>query len=256
MTKPKPKRAQPVFLTHSHSLSDDSKLKLKELLGFGDVDFLTDSVRRQYPGMMIVQREPGAPLLLAPDPNGAVGPAVKNIGKAILDVEAALGLYVNGAHHFDEIPRPTDYVKAFKPIEKKAIELYNLVCELGGYESNQFVLEGADQDSIEAALLELYRVAGSVIKAFDGLSSKGAKKDNARAAVVRRLRQIFHDYSQEPIIGSIQKTPFKCREEAEQRELEFVKIAMEDAKIPKSYVDLPKLFRDPRCAVAEKKTDG
>lgn len=256
MTKPKQKKAEPVFLAHSFSLRDEAKSKLIELLGFSDVDPLDDSVRRQLPGKKIVRRKPGAPLILGHDPDGTADETGPDVGMAILKIEAALGLYVYGAVHIDEIPRATDYVNAFKPIGKRAAELLNMLHGLGGYFSDQFTVKRADQDAIEAALMELLQVANSVVKDFEALPSKGAKKNNALAEVVRRLRRIFRDYYQGPVDGRRKSGAFQYRAEKEKRELDFVKTALLDARIiAKGYSDLPRLFRDPRCALNEERSD-
>lgn len=180
--------------------------------------------------------------------------------KAIIDVEKALGLGHYGDVHMDYIPRPTDYVSAFKPIEKDAIRLHNSLCELGGYFSEQFPKNGADQDAIEAALLLLAQVAGAVVKDFEALSSKGAPKNNAITEVTRRLRRIFRDNYKGSQTGRTKKGAFEFRAKEEKLEVEFVVMALLAARLisasearttPADRVE--RLFLDPRCAMPDQR---
>lgn len=172
--------------------------------------------------------------------------------KAIQDAEKALGLGLYGAVHLDDIPRPADYVAAFKPIKKDAIKLFNSLCQLGGYFSEQFVKNGADQDAIEAALLSLNGVAGAVIKDFEALPSKGAPKNNALAEVTRRLRRAFRENFRGAKNERKKKGAFQFRSENEKLEIEFVETALLSARLipkAKSTSRVQRLFLDPRCAM-------
>lgn len=172
----------------------------------------------------------------------------------ILDVEIVLGFGIDGARHLDEIPRPADYVAAFKPLEKKALDLFDALCELSGYYTEQFTKRNANQDAIEAALLELHKVANGVIKEFQGKPSQGARKSNALTEVIRRLRRIFRMYYGGPVDKRRKSGAFSYRTEAEKHELEFVWVALRDARlIPAKYTGLEGLFRDPRCALPEER---
>lgn len=174
--------------------------------------------------------------------------------QSILDVEMALGLGIDGAPHLDEIPRPADYVAAFRPLEKKALDLFDALCELNGYYTEQFKKRNASQDAIEAALLELHQVANGVIKEFQGKPSKGARKNNALAEVILRLRHTFRTYYGGPVEKRRKSGAFSYRADAEKHELEFVRIALRDARlIPAKYTGLEALFRDPRCTPHEER---
>lgn len=168
--------------------------------------------------------------------------------QSILDVEMALGLGIEGARHLDEIPRPADYVAAFAPLEKKALALFDALCELSGYYTEQFTKRNANQDAIEAALLELHKVANGVIKEFQGKPSKGARKNNALAEVILRLRHTFRTYYGGPVEKRRKSGAFTYRADDEKREMDFVRVALRDARlIPAKYTGLDALFRDPRC---------
>lgn len=253
MPRPKPKRAEPTFVVHSHQLSAKAKSNLLKLLGHDGYDLLQESVDHQLPGMEITERELAAPLRLKRSAKPISTKPQLNLGKAIMGIEAALGLYVNGAVHIDEIPRPADYVSAFKPIEKQTAKLLNMVDGLGGYFSNQFAVKGVDQYSIQAKLIELQTFASNVVGDFNKLSSKGAKKNDALAEVVRRLRTVFRNYYRGQTTGRKKSGAIVNRGVEEKLELDFVQTAFLD--LPRmnesktAIRQLPVLFRDARCAV-------
>jgi hypothetical protein len=174
--------------------------------------------------------------------------------QAIRKVEMALGLGIDGMRHLDEVPRPADYIAAFKPLGKKALELCDALRELSGHYTKYFTERNVKQDAIEAALLELHAVANNVIKEFQGKPSKGARKNNALAEVIRRLRRIFRRYYGGPVDKRRKSGALSYRSDAEKHEIEFVKIALNDARlITKGYTGLEGLFRDPRCALPEER---
>lgn len=184
-----------------------------------------------------------------------------SVEKAILDVEKTLGLGHYGAVHMDDIPRPADYIAAFKPIEREAIRLHNSLCELGGYFGAQFTKNGADQGAIEAALLSLISVAGAVVNDFEALPSKGAPKNNALTEVIRRLRRIFRDNYKGPQTGRTRKGSLEYRAKEEEYEVAFVVTALLAARLisasevkttPTEKVE--RLFIDPRCAMPDQRT--
>jgi hypothetical protein len=248
MPRPKPKKAQPNFMAHPHLLSKAAKAKLAESLGFGEFDFLEESLRHQLPGMKISKSEPGAPILLehSPDPNISTG--TLDLGKVILEVETWLGFCVDGSHHLDEIPRPADYVAAFKPIHLAAINLLKKLGGLSGYYRGQFKAKDADIYVIESGLATLLEVSNAVLKNMARRPSKGARKNTALAEVIRQLRRIFRDNYQGQRTGRTRRGAFQFRAEEEKRELAFVRTALLDARIIREgYRELPRLFRDPRC---------
>jgi len=204
MTKPKAKKAQPTFFLYPHSLGDETKKRLAELLGNDDY-------------------------------------------QAILDVEITLSLGTDGAVHLDDIPRPADYVSAFRPISKDAVRLVNALMGLGGYFSEEFTKRGVNQDAIETQLLSLLSVSEAVIGEYKAKPSKGAKKNNALSEVIDRLRGIFWKYYKGLKGQRKSKNGFQSLSEDERSEGEFVKVALLDARIiPQNFNDLPRLIRQSR----------
>jgi hypothetical protein len=254
MPRAKPSNASPVFTAYPHTLSDAAKVKLLELLGYGGLDLLEESVQHQFPDAKIVAREPGAPLVLARNSNSQSDAKPTNVGKAILDVERALGLYIDGAKHLDNIPRPIDYVRAVRPVRKKAYELFNEMVALSQYYSDQLKLKGVDVDSLELVLASLVDAAGKVVNEFESMPSQGARKNTALTEVIQRLRGIFRDNYRGPITERKTRGAFQWKATQETQELLFVKTALLDARIiKKNYKELPRLFRDARCSLLEER---
>jgi hypothetical protein len=249
MPRPKPKTASPTFLAYPHTLSDGAREKLLDLLGYPGFDLRQEAIDRQMPGHRVRRSEPGAPLLLVKDPDADKRPRT-DLGMAILKIEGALGLFVDGAQHLDNIPRPADYVATFKRLRTKAADLLNDVTGTSGYFQDQFQLKGADLHAIETALAVMLDTSNKVLREFEGKSSKGARKNNALCEVIRRLRKVFRDNYSGPRTGRVKRGAFQFKGEEERRELEFVKTALVDARIiMPAYRELPRLLRDSRCSL-------
>jgi len=251
MPRPKPKNAAQNFIARGHPLSEAAGAELVALLGFGKVDLLEEFVRRQHPGMKILSKEPGALLQLVRDPDfvPSTGP---DVGKIILDVEQVLGLYVNGAEHLDNVPRPADYREVFKPIQREAFKLFGTLNNLSEYYREQMDLRGAGFQELRSALGKLAGVSGDIVKDFQGQSSKGAPRNTALAEVTRRLRRIFRDNYRGPRTARARRGAFQSLADWERREEKFIGTALLSARIiPKGYRGLARLLRDPRCALPE-----
>ena len=230
MPRPKSSKALPSFYVQGHKLSGGARAKLIELLGYGNSN-------RQDPA------------------------ASKDPAKIILDIETALGMYLDGYQHLDYIPRPADYVAVFKPLYREANKLLNDLCGLSGYYNEQLKLQGMNVHNFKPELASLLDAANAIVKDFENRSSKGAPKKNALMATIRELRCIFRDHYEGP------------RDDRRRRgawEHEFVEVAlmdMQDARdaaiaegggLPRLFpsirsVDLPRLFRDPRSVPQKKK---
>ena len=108
-------------------------------------------------------------------------------------------------------------------------------------------------DTIEEALRSMADASRAIVEEFKTQSSKGAPKNTALTEVIRLLRRAFRDNYHGPRTGRVKKGAFTYLAEAEKRELEFVAVALRDARImTQKDLDtrLPDLFRDARCAVA------
>lgn len=248
MPRPKPKTASAVFFARAHSLSDTQKNQLLELLRY-DADSLKAA---EIPGYQVLKREPGAPLLVAKVPKSDA--PIKNPYDAILYVESALGLGVEGAQHLDNIPRPADYREAFRPVGRTAWKLLNTLTSWTEYFCGQFTLRGQDIHEVERALAILVDVSAAVTRDMAGKSSKGARKQNALTEVIRRLRRTFRDYYQGKRTERNRQGAFESLAQWEKDELAFVDTALLAARlVRKGHYDLPRLFRDPRCALPEER---
>lgn len=248
MPRPKPKNVSPTFISRGHPLSDEVQTELIGLLGFGKVDLLEETVRRQHPGMKILSREPGAPLQLVRDPDfvPSTGP---DMGKIILDLERALGLYVHGREHLDNIPRAADYREVFRPIRRAALKLFGTLNNLSEYHREQIDSRGAKFQELRSALGLLAGVSADIVNDFRGKSSAGRGENRALMETIGRLRGIFREYYRGPRTAHGASGAVTSRSIEEEPEEQFVRTALDGAKI--KYSNLPRLMGDPRYAPPE-----
>ncbi|MDA0577491.1 MAG: hypothetical protein O3B24_05270 [Verrucomicrobia bacterium] len=201
------------------------------LLGY-DVKSLTAA---ETPGYRVVKREPGAPLLVEKIPEQETPP--NDPFEAIRVVEIAIGLYIDGAQHLDNIPRPSDYRVAFQPVGRSAFKLLNTIKEWSNYYREQITKRGKNICEMERALEALVEVSAAVLREMGGKSSKGAGKKFALIEVIRWLRLAFRNHYQGKS-SAMKRT-----------EREFVEFALLAGKIiSEDYDGLSKLLRDPRAA--------
>lgn len=263
MPRPKPKTSSPVFMatdTDRGPLPDSVRAQLLTLLGYQEFnqsaasfDPEAETMRHQCPGHRIAFRTQGHPVLIERDPNvsPSTGPA-GDVHAAILDVEAIIDLYHSGAPQLDAPPRATDYLGAFKPVQRKASDLLDTLSSWTGYYRDQFKLKGADINAIERELASLVNVSNAVVEDFKKMSSKGARKNTALIVVILRLREVFRKYYQGERAARERKGAFEQRPLWEKQEFQFVQTALRVGRIiPEGYRELPRLFRDPRCMPSE-----
>ena len=218
MPRPKPKNAAQMFTAPARRLSAAARAELVELLGYPEFNPDNDTIRDVIP-----------------------------------KIEQTLGLYVHGARHMDNIPRPADYREVFRPIQLEALKLFARLHKLSGYYRDQFKLKGADIYAIESALGSLAGVSDEVIKESQDKSSKGAPQNTALAVVTRQLRRIFRDSYNGPRTERKCQGAFQFLADWERSEEKFIWTALRSARIiPEQYrEELPRLLRDPRCALPE-----
>ena len=250
MPRAKSKQALSIFMVRGHPLTDSEKYRLLELLGY-DAGTVKAA---ETPGYRVLKRKTGAPLLVKKIP-ASEAPA-QNPFDAILHVENALGLGIEGAAHLDSIPRPADYRQEFDRARRAAIPLIKIVTGWSDYYRDQFTIRGHDIHKIEQALRILFDVSIDVTREMAGKSSKGARKQTALTEVIRRLRHTFSDYYQGKRTKRKRHGAFQSLAQWKKDELAFVDTALLDARlVRKGHYDLPRLFRDPRCALAEERAE-
>lgn len=218
MPQPIPKRASPIFHTRGHHLESNTVSHLLTLLGYPDYDLRQEALDHQKPGFQVDKAEPGAPLILKRQPPNSERIAKNDLGAVIRSIELALGLYVHGSIHLDEIPRAADYCNNFEPLRTDAFELLGKLSGLGGYYREQFEIKGENIYSIEQSLVSLIGVCETVINDMKGQSSKGARVNRALIVTIKELLRIFRSNA--------------CAS-AKNNEINFVKFALVKAKILK-----------------------
>ena len=198
-----------------HPLTDTGKARLLVLLGYGGAGLLSDAVKRQHPGYAIQKYEPGAPLLLRPT-DKLEEPLETDVAKVLRVVETVSGLYVHSKQHFDEIPRPADYIATFNPLKIHALALLKKLGDLDYYFLDQFALHDENYYEIQAALANLLTVCNAVNADMSGQSSKGPKRESALLYVIAQLGGIYEKHRK----PSSASDPF-----------EFIKAVILDSKI-------------------------
>jgi hypothetical protein len=220
-------------------------------------DTATESLQAQIPGAQIIERKPGAPIkfVIVPEVNAATGEQVErsvptDIGKILRSIEIASAIAIDGAQHLDKTPRPADYVAAFRPVGKRAMELHDEIASWTKFFSDQFSFRGIDISDVEAALATLVDVSASVVREFKALPSRGAPKNTALCHSIQSLRQLFRTHYRGPRTGRRRRGSFQHPGPEETRELAFVETALLDARViprDRSRGRLVRLFRDSRC---------
>jgi hypothetical protein len=218
MPKPIPKRASPTFTIRGNSLKSETVNHLLTLLGYPDYDLRQEALEHQLPGFQVDTADPGAPLILKRQPPNLEGVAKKDLGAVVRSIELAIGLYVDGSIHLDEIPRAADYSRIFKSLQDDALKLLIGLTGLGGYYRDQFALKNVEIHNIELAMRSLIDVCTAVQKDMKGQSSKGAPVNRALIVTIKELLKIFRSNA--------------CAS-AKRNEVNFVKFALVEAKILK-----------------------
>jgi hypothetical protein len=239
-------KASPVFIARPHELADTAKEQIAALLGYGGVDLTRESVDHQMPGHRVVRRAPGEPLILVRDPSRLN--VETDFGDMLRSVEAALGVAIAGQEHLDRAPRPKDYVAAFERARRDAFRLCERLAGWSGYFDDAVTADGYHADALIEELARFVGVTTSLAKKYRAQSSQGARKEVALRAGVQILRKIFRKHYRGPVQKRALR-PFAPRAEHDQRELDFVRVALLDAGVVKqSYAktELPRLMRDPR----------
>jgi hypothetical protein len=172
------------------------------------------------------------------------------------EIEAALGICVDGAEHIDNPPRPADYVRAFNSLKSKSQGLSEELFSINYYYDEQLSNHGVDPNNIAVELLKLAEVSKAIVQEFVGKSSKGARKNTALLESIRRLKRIFRYSYRGPVTERQKRGAFMRLSEWESRQQRFIRTALTDARcIRQSCTDreLQRLIHDPRCALPQER---
>lgn len=150
---------------------------------------------------------------------------------AIGQIQLALGTFLDGREHLDNIPRAADYVSEFKKVRRDADKVRTTVAGWTDYYRDQFAIREVDIHLIENALKQLIDTASCVISDFEGQSSRGAPSKLALGETVGRLHLVFKRFYQGPETPRTSRGAVVAKSDVEERELEFIKVALRDANI-------------------------
>lgn len=245
------------------NLSSDAATKLMDLLGFPRIDTLTESLRYQIPGAKVIERQPGAPIRLKVEPAEAAlqdqpsNSMSADTGTILHIVEVALAIAITGADHLNKQPRPADYVAAFRPITRDAVNLLKVLGTWTEFFRDQFAMRGHDLVAIEKALASLKSVSKAVVKHYGKEPSKGAPKNTALCVCIKLLRETFQSNYFGPRTGRKERGAFHFPGTEELRELEFVETALWEARVIRPNREklrsvIRRHFRDPRCTPSQR----
>lgn len=224
MPRPSPPNPSAVFSLMPQPLSDADRLKLAELLGYPDYDFLQESIDCQLGGGRVLACNPGAPLAIERPVRRSKLSRSPRLGMAVLETEAALALCVGGKEHLDNLPRGVHYRQVAARIKREALTLLNGLCELSEHYLDALTLSGANIEDTQRELAKLFDAAFAVEKLYaTQKESRGRAKEVALREGVQRLRAIFRNYSAPLSKHRSAKGSFASRSPYEAAELEFLR---------------------------------
>ncbi len=219
MPRPKPKRGASAWRSRPHILSDTAKEELVNLLGFD--------------------------CKLSNAPDQAV--------KALRKIEKWLGFYPGAVVALKNAPTAADYRETLMPIGKSARALDSDLRDMHSWIRNSLAACKVDVEKLEIALNALVNATESILKEKANVDSRGRPQQEALKKVIGELRKIFVLYYCGNARTDQQKTgSIKLLSERENDEVEFIKIALEDASI--QYLDdIRRYFDEPEVALPEER---
>ncbi len=147
-------------------------------------------------------------------------------------VEYILGEYPAFTDNVDNAPRPADYHRALKGIARDAFLLVNQICNAGGYVRDALKAAELDVHATETAIANLSDAARV---AADGYAKQESRGRTPRAALTRVVAGLCEWYAAQSKVQKQRRNAFgnqAALSEWESNRLEFVQIAIQDAKIP------------------------
>jgi len=170
----------------------------------------------------------------------------KHRGKAadaLLSVELALGAFEPLRANVEGAPRPADYRRVLTALRDDAARLANALGNLDGYMRDDLtVTRGLDVYAVERALSELHAAARDAVAEHAALGSRGRPASEALRWVVGELCAAYAK-GRRGKRGRRRRVGNQSNlTEWEQDRLEFVRIALDDARIAYP-TNLPKVVR-------------
>lgn len=196
MSKFNKKSGNPQFRSSPHKLSPNTRIELLSLLGI-DSNNPDDQERAT---------------------------------EAIQRVEGLLGMYQPAVEALKDLPDPGEFVSAMSKLQSRTSRLNESLAEMHPRIRKAVEIGGADLTALERELSNLQVAAGYVKESSK--NHKGRPKAEVFAIVVGQIRRVFRQY-----YGEVENTrkirgAMRSLSQAENDEQEFIKFALEDAKIP------------------------
>lgn len=115
----------------------------------------------------------------------------RHLVRAFCEMEKALGFYADGQLHIDNVPRPADIQRKFKPILNLISTVQTRLVTLDEYEKNAFQRQGGDLEGLVEALQNAGTACKQILTPAGGVKRPGAPQHLAQKHVIGMLRGIF-----------------------------------------------------------------
>ncbi len=214
-----------MWSAHPHTLSESTKAELVDLLGLDN----------------------GSDLIRA--------------NKALREIERWLGFYQGAVQAHAKVPKPADYRAILSPIQTLASGMVNKLGGLHPWMRDALEVRGVNVTSLEEALTKLRVAASSTIDVVGSGESRGKPKDIAARVVIGKLRRVFVQYyargdssRRTTVLKPLTSGAAKPLSEPEGEEVDFLKEALKDAKIPYPRA-IRRLFDEPDAALPSERQE-
>jgi hypothetical protein len=198
MPRVKPNRSSPIWIEHTHALSDEASADLTGLLGF----------------------------------DAAGTAATDGLARALRRVEYWLGFYRGGVRNVDMAPRAADYRATLQPLRKEASALLTKLVNTNGWIRDNLDADGAKLSELEMALAVFGDASRKTLETMATQDSSGRRKAQTIGLVVAELCKVFRQfYRGEAPATRKRRGAFVSRSRREELERQFVVRALTDARI-------------------------
>ena len=173
--------------------------------------------------------------------------------RAIREVEKCLGFYPGSKSASTKAPRVADYKHEFATVERGVLRLLRTLRERPDWVQNaiDFCM---DNTSVEDYLSDLAERIQTAKGGFAKQEGRGRLPNEARAEVILKLREIFVRSSQTPETERQRSGAVTPLSEYEGEERDFIKLLLEEAKIP-CPKDLLPLLNKPETTLRQKRRE-
>jgi len=216
MPRPKRKSGNTKFSAKAHRLSDHAR---KDLIGALSLDLLNTEDE------------------------------LFKANQALEQVAKCLSSYGGADKVLRNAPKPSDFVRSMSMIERDTAKLLSNINDAHQWVLDELVRTNTDLEKLKLELEKLQGASLCIKDKYAGIESRGAPKQEALRHVILVLREIFDQYYQGPITSRREIGYIEPLSEYENEERDFIKFALDDAKIPCTKKDLNRILAEPSMTV-------